>query len=293
MNMIQVIGAVEMGLIFSLVAIGVYLSFRVLQFPDLTVDGSFPLGGLVSAALIFHGFDPWLSLACAFLAGICAGLITAWLATHLKILNLLAGILTMTGLYSINLRIMGRPNISIGSEATIFTQFFNEQHNYALLSILIAMALTIIYLFLSTRLGLGMRSIGSNARMARANGINDNQMIWLGLSLSNGLVAIAGALFAQMTGAGDATGGTGTIVAGLAALILGESLLPIRTVFQCLVACVIGSILHRLVIAMALNGGDFGLVASDTQIVTAMLVALVSLIPILKKQSKKDTVDVR
>lgn len=284
MNLIQILGAIEIGLIYGLVGIAVYLSFRVLQFPDLTVDSSFPLGGLVCAALIVYDFHPYLALCISFFCGACAGFITAWLATRLKILNLLAGILTMTGLYSVNLRIMGTPNIAISSDKkTIFTIFYNEQYNFVLLFIFVVTIVAIIYWFLSTKLGLALRASGHNAKMARANGINDNQMIWLGLGLSNGLVALAGALFAQLSGAGDANSGLGTIVYGLAAVILGKSILPTRTVLQALVACVCGAIVHRYVHSLAFYGGDLGLVASDTPLITALLVVLVSVMPELKK----------
>jgi putative ABC transport system permease protein len=291
MNWIQFTGAVELGLVYSLVALGVYLSFRTLQFPDLTVDGSFPLGAAVCASLITVDVHPGLATLAAILAGGFSGLITAWLSTHLRMLNLLAGILTMTALYSLNLRIMGRPNIALLGEKTILTEWFANTSQFVsshfLPLFLAALVFGIaLYSFLNTRLGLAVRATGSNPRMGRAQGINDNKMIWLGLSLSNALVALAGALFAQVHGFADVTMGVGTIIIGLAAVIIGEALLPTRTIFQALLACVFGAILYRLVIAAALNVGDFGLQASDLNLVTAILVASAMFLPSLKRRVK-------
>lgn len=291
MNWIQFTGAVELGFIYSLVALGVYLSFRTLQFPDLTVDGSFPLGAAVCASLITLGVHPGLATLAAIFAGALAGWVTAWLSTHLRMLNLLAGILTMTALYSINLRIMGRPNIALLGEKTILTEWFANTSQLVsshfvplfLATLLFGAAL---YCFLNTRLGLAVRATGSNPRMGRAQGINDTKMIWLGLSVSNALVALAGALFAQVHGFADVTMGVGTIIIGLAAVIIGEALLPTRTILQVLIACVFGAILYRLVIAAALNVGDFGLQASDLNLVTAVLVASAMFLPSLKRRVK-------
>ncbi len=291
MNLFQIISTLELGFIYSLVAIGVFLSFKTLQFPDMTVDGSFPLGAAVCASLITQGVDPCLATLSAVFAGSIAGLVTAWLSTHLRILNLLASILTMTALYSINLRIMGRPNIALLGEKTIITEWFSSFNIlgsiYFLPLLLISILLMIIiYAFLNTRLGLAIRATGNNARMTRAQGINDHKMIWLGLSLSNSLVALAGALFAQVHGFADVTLGVGTIIIGLASVIIGQALLPSRTILQALIACVIGAILYRLVIATALNVGDFGLQASDLNLVTAIIVALAMILPSIKQRVK-------
>lgn len=286
MNWIQFTGAVELGLIYSLVALGVYLSFRTLQFPDLTVDGSFPLGAAVCASLITMGMHPGFATLVAILAGALSGWGTAWLSTHLRMLNLLAGILTMTALYSINLRIMGRPNIALLGEKTILTEWFPNVPHFVPLFLATLIFGAALYCFLNTRLGLAVRATGSNSRMGRAQGINDTKMIWLGLSVSNALVALAGALFAQVHGFADVTMGVGTIIIGLAAVIIGEALLPIRTIFQALLACVLGAILYRLVIAEALNVGDFGLQASDLNLVTAILVASAMFLPSLKRRVK-------
>ena len=205
LNWIQFIGAVELGFIYSLVVIGVYLSFRTLQFPDLTVDGSFPLGAAVAATLIAARVDPYVATFAAVLAGACAGMITAWLSTHLRMLNLLAGILTMMALYSVNLRIMGRPNISLLGEKTILSGWLGHLPTYLSLSVITIIVASGIYWFLSTRIGLAIRATGSNAKMGRAQGINDHSMITVGLSASNALVALGGALYAQVHGFADVT----------------------------------------------------------------------------------------
>lgn len=285
LNWIQFVGAVDLGLIYSLVVIGVYLSFRTLQFPDMTVDGSFPLGAAVAATLITLGVDPYVATFAAALAGAASGIITAWLSTHLRMLNLLAGILTMTALYSINLRIMGRPNIALLGEKTIFTGLLSQwPTSLTLVFITFAVALG-IYWFLSTRLGIAIRATGSNAKMGRAQGINDRKMITIGLSMGNALVALGGALFAQVHGFADVTMGLGTIITGLAAVIMGEALFPTRTIFQAIFACIFGGILYFLIRAMALNVEGFQ--ASDLNLITAVLVASAMLLPNLKNQVRK------
>ena len=290
MNLVQFWGSVEMGLICAFVGFGVYLSFRTLQFPDMTVDGSFPLGAAVTASLIVNGVHPAIATIIAIFAGSCAGLITAFLSTRLKMLNLLAGIVTMTGLYSINLRVMGsKPNISLLGEETLFTAFQDQYQRLIILTFLTAIVLGKIYFFLKTEIGLGVRATGINPRMTRAQGIDDHKMIYLGLAISNACVALAGALFAQINGYADVTMGLGTIIMGLVAVIVGEAIFHTRTVFIALFSCIVGAILYRLVIAIALNGGEFGIMTSDTQLVTAVLVTLAMLLPKFRQKilSKK------
>jgi putative ABC transport system permease protein len=286
LNWIQFIGAIELGLIYSLVAIGVYMSFRTLQFPDMTVDGSFPLGAAVAATLITAGVNPYVATLSAALAGAGSGIITAWLSTHLRMLNLLAGILSMTALYSINLRIMGRPNIALLGEKTIFSDWLGKMPAYLSLALVTFAIVGVIYWFLSTRLGLAIRATGSNPKMGRAQGINDHTMITTGLSIANALVALAGALFAQVHGFADVTMGMGTIIIGLAAVIIGEALFPTRTVFLAIIACMLGSIFYFLTRAIALNV-DIGLQASDLNLVTAVLVATAMLLPNLKRKVRR------
>ncbi|WP_152207178.1 ABC transporter permease [Marinobacter changyiensis] len=281
---IALYGAIETGLIYGLVAFGIYLSFRVLHFPDLTVDGSFPLGAAVAAVLIIDGINPWVATGAAVLAGMGAGAVTALLNVKLKILNLLASILTMIALYSINLRIMGRPNIALLSEETVLTPWYELGLAYqqvpVLLFFIIAMiALVLLWRFMKSETGLAMRATGANPRMARAQGIATGAMVILGVALSNGLVGLAGALFAQSQGAADVTMGVGVIVIGLASLIGGEAVVTPRTVLLALVACIVGAILYRLAIAFALNADFIGLKAQDLNLVTAVLVTLAIVLP--------------
>lgn len=233
MSVIAWMGALETGLIYGLVALGVFLSFRILNFPDLTVDGSFPLGAAATAILIVAGWNPFLASLVAFFAGAVAGLVTAWLNVRLKILNLLASILTMIALYSINLRIMGRPNVALLGEDTILTPLEGLGLPYyvttpMLFAVVVLVMAVLLILFLNSQIGLSMRSTGANARMARAQGINTDAMTLLGMAISNGLVGLAGALFAQSQGSADITIGVGTIVIGLASVIVGEAVMSTR-----------------------------------------------------------------
>ncbi|MDP3371953.1 MAG: ABC transporter permease [Candidatus Paracaedibacteraceae bacterium] len=292
MNLIQLTGALELGLIYSIVAMGIYLSFRTLQFPDMTVDGSFPLGAAICAACILYGAHPLVATFAAMLGGALSGYITALMATRLRMLNLLAGILTMIALYSINLRIMGRPNMAISGEKTIFSEYLSALAIPTVSTLLVPLLVIVIIvglialLFLRTELGLGLRAAGSNPKMARAKGINDQNMIQLGLGISNAYVALAGALFAQTQGFADVNMGTGTIVYGLAAVILGEALLPIRNLKQALLACVAGAVLYRFVLSIALNTHEFGLQASDLNLITALIMVIAMQVPEIKRRLK-------
>jgi putative tryptophan/tyrosine transport system permease protein len=284
MSQIALLGALEIGLVYGLVALGVFLSFRVLSFPDLTVDGSFPLGAAVAASAIVAGIDPYLATALALVAGALAGLVTAVLNVRFHILHLLASILTMIALFSINLRIMGRPNIALITEPTVLSRFEGLGLASPVLTplyvgaIVLAVAL-LLARFLSSDYGLGMRATGANPRMARAQGIETGRTICVGMALSNALVALGGALFAQTNGFADITIGTGTIVVGLAAVIVGETILPARRIGLVILACVLGSIIYRLAIAAALNADVLGLEASDLNLVTAVLVGLALILP--------------
>ena len=289
MSLFSLFGALEIGLIFSLVALGVYISFRLLRFPDLTVDGSFPLGGAVCAILIANGFDPFFATLAATAAGAVAGTVTGLLNVRLKIMDLLASILMMIALYSINLRIMGRPNVPLISEPTLFTVLQPEWlSDYVLRPLLLLGIVVLAKLgldwFFATQKGLAIRATGSNPRMARAQGINTGAMILLGMALSNALVALAGALFAQTQGGADISMGIGTIVIGLAAVIVGESILPSRRLVLATRAVLLGAIVYRFFIALALNSDFIGLQAQDLNLVTALLVTFALVIPLLKKR---------
>ena len=287
MSMIAALGALESGLVFALVAFGVFLSFRVLEFPDLTVDGSFPLGAAVSAIMIVSGVNPWLATLAAFGAGMCAGTVTAFLNTKLGILNLLASILTMIALYSINLRIMGKPNVALLGDVTVLTPTETWGMPYYMatplaFAIVVVIVFFILLKFLNSQPGLAMRATGANARMARAQGINTDRMIILGMAVSNGLVGLAGSLFAQSQGSADITMGVGVIVIGLASVIGGEAIIHPKTLLLALLAWIVGSILYRFAIALALNADFIGLKAQDLNLVTAILVTLAIVAPQLK-----------
>ncbi len=284
MSIVAFLGAVELGLVFGLVGLGVLISFRVLAFPDLTVDGSFPLGAAVSATLIVNGVDPFLATAVAILCGALAGLVTALLNLRFGILHLLASILTMIALYSINLRIMGRPNVAIIGEPTVLTPFEGlGLHNIYLrplfAGVVVVIVCALLARFLLSQYGLALRATGSNPRMARAQGVDTTRATYVGMALSNALVALAGALFAQMNGFADVSIGTGTIVVGLAAVIIGEAIFGSRSILVWVVGCVAGSVLYRIAVALALNASVLGLNASDLKLVTAVLVALALILP--------------
>lgn len=282
-------GALELGLIFALVALGVLISFRILRFPDLTVDGSFPLGGACAAVLISNGTDPFLATIVATGAGAIAGMITGWLNVKLKIMDLLASILMMIALYSINLRIMGKPNVPLISEPTVFSILQPdglEDYKFKVIVMLVVVVVAKLLLdwFFSTEKGLAMRATGSNPRMARSQGVATGAMTLLGMGISNALVALGGALYAQSNGNADISMGIGTIVIGLAAVIVGESILPSRRLIYATLAVIIGAILYRFFIALALNADFIGLGAQDLNLVTALLVTFALVIPLIKRR---------
>ncbi|MEJ8572582.1 ABC transporter permease [Microbaculum marinum] len=277
MTLFALMGAIEAGLIFGLVAMGVFLSFRVLDFPDLTVDGSFPLGAAIAAVSIMHGIDPYLATLFAAIAGYAAGFVTAQLNVRLNILHLLASILVMMALYSVNLRIMGRPNLPLPASDTVFSPLSGLPiPGYLSMPIALFAIVTlgkfVLDWFLGTEVGLALRATGANPRMAAAQGIDRARMLPLGLGISNAYVAVAGALFAQSQGFADVTMGVGVIIIGLASVIVGETVMSVRTIFLATAAAIVGSVVYRIVIAFALNLDAIGLRAQDLNIVTAVLV---------------------
>ncbi len=291
MSTFAFLGTLEIGFIYGLVAIGVYLTFRILDFPDLTVDGSFTLGAAVTATLIVAGFNPYLATLAGTIAAACAGLVTAWLNLRFNILHLLASILTMTALYTINLRVMGKPNVALIMEPTMLTPFENlgipaMYMKVIFVALCALIGALLVAWFLYTQYGLAMRAVGSNKRMAQANGIVVTEKVYVGLALSNGLVGLAGALFAQTNGFADSTMGIGTIVVGLAAVIIGESLFATRSMLIIVLSCIVGSILYRIAVSMALNADFLGFQASDLNLITAVLVALALIFPKLRSDWK-------
>ncbi len=289
MTWYAVIGSVEQGLVYGIMVLGVYLTFRVLDFPDLTVDGSLPLGAAVSAVAICHGVNPFLSLLLAAGAGFLAGAVTALLNTKLNILHLLASILTMIALYSINIRIMDGPNVSLLGHDTVLDPLISAGLAGYLAAPVVygifALCITaLVILFLNTELGQALMATGDNPQMIISQGVNTHAMIILGVGLSNALVALSGALVAQNQGAADVNMGVGTIIAGLASVIVGETVFGNRGIARACLAVLLGSILYRFAIALALGFklGDFSLTPSDLNLITAVLVVLALLAPKLK-----------
>ncbi|QJD83486.1 ABC transporter permease [Cohnella herbarum] len=283
----SIYGAIALGLLFALMALGVYITFRILDFPDLTVDGSFATGGAIAAILITHGYHPAIATLAAFAGGLVAGACTGLLHTKGKVNGLLAGIIMMIALYSINIRIMGgKPNISVVNTETLLSPIMKPIGLFILVS---AIAVIIVKLlldaFLHTDVGLALRATGDNAGMIRSFGANTDLTKVLGVSLSNGLVAVSGALIAQQGGFADITMGVGMIVIGLASVIIGEAIFGTRTVFIATLAVVLGSIVYRIVIALALRVELFR--ASDLKLVTALIVIIALVVPYVRRMMKQ------
>lgn len=304
MNLI--IGAFTIGLILALLSLGMLISFRMIKFTDITVDGSITLGASLTAVLIMAGWSPWLATLAAFLAGMLAGSITGILYTKFKIQEILAGILMMTALYSINLRIMGRSNIPLLDTKTVsqipeqllLNASQGESKIFVMgwpvsvmdLAVLISSALLciaigwLLYRFLLTHFGTALRATGNNAQMVRAQGINNNKMVIFGLAFSNGLVALSGALLAQYQGFADVQMGIGMMVWGLASIIIGEALVGKASIGTTIVGAILGTVLFRLLIAIALR---WGLNPNDLKLVTAMFVFAALVAPQLFKSFHK------
>lgn len=290
---LALMGAVEQGLLFGILALGVYLTFRILNVPDLTVDGSFALGGAVAAKLIIGGSNPFLATAVAFVVGCLAGAFTGVLHTKGKVNALLAGILTMIALYSVNLRIMGKANLPLLREETLLTYtkalgipnlVISGVTLLTGVAIVFAVGVLILKLiidwFLHTDLGLDLRATGDNPKMIRSFGVNTDSTTIIGLSLSNGLVAVSGAWLAQFQGFADVGMGIGMIVIGLASVIVGEVLFGSSSIFRVTLAVIGGSIVYRLVIALALQAG---LDPSDLKLITALIVIVALTVPTFAK----------
>ena len=281
------------GLVFGLVAIGVYLTLRVLAFPDLTVDGSYTLGGATTAVLIVRGANPFLATLAAVAVGLCAGFITGLLNTKLRLPALLCGILMMVGLYSINLRIMSGANVSLLREVTTFdkvAEFLGLSSGSIVVSITVALVIVVIVFlilnwFLRTEIGLALRATGDNEQMVRSLGVDTDKNILLGCAISNGLVGLAGSVVAQGQGFADVGMGIGMIVMGLASVIIGETLFRPRGVARLLLAVVGGAFFYRLFITVALR---LGMAPGDLKLITALLVVIVLAIPYLQKKLRHE-----
>jgi putative ABC transport system permease protein len=287
-------GALEQGFAYGFLVLGVYLTFRVLDFPDLTVDGSLPLGAAVSAVAISAGVDPFLSLLLAMAAGFAAGAVTGILNTRFGILHLLASILTMIALYSINLRVMGRPNMTLLGKATVLDPLTSaglDLFNAAplLFGLLSLVGLGFLFWLLQTAFGLTMQATGANPQMITSQGVATGRVIILTVGLSNSFAALSGALLCQSQGAADVNMGVGTIVAGLASVIVGETLFGCRSIGRALLAALLGSVVYRLAIALALSLrlGSFAFTPSDLNLLTSLLVVVALTLPKLRRKVLK------
>jgi putative ABC transport system permease protein len=280
--------SLEQGLAYSLVALGIVISFRILAFPDLTVDGSFPLGAAVVARLIVEGVPPFFGIVAAVAAGFVAGCCTGLLNTKLKINSLLAGILMMTALYSLNLRIMGRSNIQLLTVQTFLTPLENLQVNRFIpiiaFFLIVSFGIKLLSdMFLHTQVGFAMRATGDNEQMIRSLGVSTDTMTVLGLGISNAMVSLCGALVAQDQGFSDVGMGIGMIVAGLASIIIGEALVGKHTVQRMTLAALIGSFLYKEIISIGLR---LGLAPTDLKLATGLMVILALGIPALRKEKE-------
>lgn len=283
MNLI--VSAIGQGLLWALLGLGLYLTFRILNFADMTVEGTFPLGAAVAVANLAHGMSPYLATFLALLAGMIAGLVTGLLYTKGKIPILLAGILTMTAIYSINLRIMGGSNISLIGKKTLlnneFLKSLPQYFNSVVLGVIVVVIITgILVFFLNTDFGQAFIATGDNPKMAKSLGIYTDSMIIIGLMLSNGIVALCGALIAQNNGYADINMGIGTIVIALASIIIGEVAFGELTLNQRLVAVTLGSIIYRLILLAVLQ---LGFSANDLNLISSIVLALCMMLPQLEK----------
>lgn len=280
------VSTIAQGLMWSILSLGVFLSFRVLDVPDMTCEGSFPLGGAIAATLITAGVSPWASLAAGAIGGLLAGIVSGILYTKLRIPAILAGILTMIALYSINLHIMGKANISLLRTDTVFslTQkalgVSQGMAAFLLPTILVILIVGAIYWFFGTELGMCIRATGFNVQMMRAQGVNTDTMIIVGLFISNALIGLCGAVVAQNNGFADVGMGIGTIVIGLASVIIGEVILGVSTFKESLIAVILGSVLYRIVIAVVLF---MGMPPNDLKLFTAVLVMIALAMPMIKE----------
>ena len=283
--MYLIVSAIGQGLLWALLGLGLYLTFRILDFCDMTVEGTFPLGAATAVTAITNGIDPFLATLLAVLAGMVAGLITGLLYTKGKIPSLLAGILTMTAIYSVNLRIMGKSNISLLGQPTLFNGALRNLPQYfdsVTLGFLVIVVVTILMvLFLATDYGQAFIATGDNPTMAKSLGIHTDKMVIVGLMISNGMVGLCGALIAQNNGYADINMGIGTIVIALASIIIGEVAFGELTLNQRLVAVTLGSIIYRIILLAVLQ---LGFSANDLNLISSVVLAICMMIPQFEQQ---------
>lgn len=288
------LGALHLGLIYALLAMGVFISFRILNTPDLTAEGSFTLGVAVSAMVTLTG-HPWLALAVAFLAGAAAGAVTGLLQTKVGIHPILAGILTMSGLYTVNLGVMGNaPNVTLLGKDTVFRILFDvlpcskDATRTIFGGVLAALVLAVLVWFFHTHVGLCVRATGNNEAMVRSSSINADHMKVLGLAVSNGCIGLCGGVIAQQQGYADVSSGIGILVVGLASVIIGEALFGRRGVTIGLISAIAGSVIYRQIIAIALSSDLFPIYF--LKLISAVIVAVALSIPTLRNAAAKERV---
>lgn len=286
MRLSVLMGSVSQGLLWSILAIGVYITYKILDYADLTTEGSYPLGAAVAAQMILSGANPFVATFVSMLAGMVAGFVTGFLNTKLKIPSLLAGILSMTGLYSVNLRIMGKANLPLLKQDTVISivskmGFDTSTAVFVVGIVAVLVVILILWWFFGTEKGFAIRATGDNSNMIRALGVNTNSMVILGLVISNGLIALSGGIMAQYNGYADVGMGTGTIVIGLASVIIGEVLFGHSSIIRSLFAVVLGSILYRIIIAFVLSKG---LVPTDLKLLSSVLLAVCLSLPLIKEK---------
>lgn len=274
--LVSLTGAVESGLLYALMAMGVYITFRILDFPDLTVDGSFTTGAAIGTVMTIAGTPPWLAVICAFFGGALAGTCTGLLHTKGKINGLLSGIIMMIALYSINLRILGKPNVSLRGEENVF-----DNASIIVVGLILALAVKFgLDIFFKTNIGLSLRATGDNSRMIRSFGANTDMTTILGVALSNALVACSGALIAHSQNAANNSMGIGMIVIGLASVIIGEAIFGAKSIFRATLAVVLGAIIYRIIYAIALRVE--WLDAQDMKLITAVIIICALVVPTVR-----------
>lgn len=282
--------AIEQGLIWAVMALGIFVSFRILNFADLTAEGSITLGGAISISLISAGVNSYLAIVISLIGGFLAGAITGLLHTKLKIPAILAGIITMTGLFSINLRVMGRASIAIKDNNTTIYSFLRSILENAFVAktlttlVVVIIIFILIYWFFGTEIGMGLRATGMNPKMARAQGINTNIKIILGLAIANALIALSGGLYAQVQRTANMDAGRGTIVIGLASIILGEVIFGKRSFKNWLISVILGSIIFQAILGIAIR---VGLNPNDLKLVQAIIIAIILALPLVQSVNKK------
>lgn len=283
------LNVLEQGFLFGIVAIGVYITYKILDFPDLSVDGTYPLGAAICAALLVKDFSPWIAVLIATMGGAMAGFITAFLNVKLKITNLMSGILVMIGLYFINLMIMGKSNIPLFNAKNIFSN--DSSKIFIIISVLLIIKI-LFDLFLKTKLGSLLVAVGDNEQVVTSLGVNKNSIKTLGLMISNGLVALSGALTAQYQGFAEVSMGTGIVVMGLAAVIIGSSIFKKINFIKATTLSILGSVIYKLAIALVLN---FGLNPNYLKLMTAIIViialSLNSKVIKLKKRNRSYSIE--